>query len=1224
MAETSAATNFVISELQFPVVGIGASAGGLDAFKLFLKAIPEKSGMAYVYVQHLSPSHGSILPDIVQKFTKIPVSLIEDNIHLQPNRIYIIPPGSMLTASDGVLKLEPIKGKKVKTIDLFFSSLGVVHQSFAVGVVLSGALNDGTIGLQVIKSYGGLTFAQDEASAAFDSMPRNAIQSGAVDFILPADQIIAKLVSINIPFHSNYSETEIKHKEPEADEEVFRQLLTVLRIRRGVDFTNYKQSTIKRRIVRRMALNKIDKVANYLTALRESKTEQDDLYNDLLISVTNFFRDPQSFNLLCTQIFPNLMLHKTANAPLRVWIAGCATGEEAYTMAICLQEYLGDKATARKIQIFATDISEMAIAKARVGIYRLNELEGVSILQLAQFFNKLDGSYQVNKSIRDMCVFAHHNLLKDPPFSNIDMVSCRNVMIYLEPVLQKRALATFHYALNEKGYLMLGKSETIGSCADLFAPYNKHEKIYQSKGPHGRLRSITTSSSEQTLRDIDSETADNTSEKDIYKIADALLLSKYTPAGVTVNSAFEIIQFRGKTDTWLAAPSGKPSFNVLKMARDGISFEIRNLLHLAKTKYVPVRKEGIVFELGDAKQYVNIEVIPLSDDASSYYLILFQESSSSKSGLLPSNEMANASFPEENINAWLQRIDQLEKELTSTRDDMRSITEVQEAANEELQSANEELLSGSEELQSLNEELETSKEELQSTNEEITIVNNELLDRNDQLNNSRRYTEDIFNTIHDPLVILNSSLKVLRASDGFYQMFKVSEKETEDAFFYDLGNKQWDIAVLREQLENILPEKGSFQAFEVDHVFNTIGRKILRLRARQFETYSQDKLILLAITDITDKRKVEEGLAEAERLLEESKERLHFAIESAGIGTWDFNPVTKELLWDNRCKELYGLAPADYIDFRRYIHLVHPDDQKQIIEAVDNALSGINYGEFNVEYRTIGENDQKLRWIKSKGKAYFNKNNQATRFIGTVLDISIEKSLEESTIELLRKKDEFISIASHELKTPITTLKASLQLLSRMKEKPSTEMMPRLIDQAEKSMEKIIRLIDDLLNVTSLNEGQLRLNKKPFIISQMLNECCSEVRTIAKYNLIVQGDSVLQINADEDRIEQVVVNFVNNAVKYAPDAKNIFMIVTKEGNMAKVSVKDTGPGIPQDKLPHLFDRYYRADYSGGQYSGLGLGLYICAEIIKRHGGTIGVDSEVGQGSTFWFSLPLNI
>jgi two-component system CheB/CheR fusion protein len=1209
------------SEKQFPVVGIGASAGGLDAFKLFLKSIPDKSGMAYVYVQHLSPDHESHLPDILKKHTKTPIQTITDNIHLEPDNIYVIPPGRMLTSFDGVLKLDVVPNRKMKTIDTFFSSLAVVHQGFAVGVVLSGSLDDGALGLQVIKSYGGLTFAQDEASAAFESMPRSAVKAGGVDFVLPADKIVPKLIEINHPFHTNYSDQEVKRNEPEEDDEVFRQLLTVLRVRRGVDFTNYKLSTIKRRIVRRMALIKIDKPKDYLSFLRENKAEQDALYNDMLISVTNFFRDTQSFNYLCNTIFPRLLHDKTIDEPLRIWVAGCATGEEAYSIAICLQEYLGDKVSARKIQIFATDISEIAISKARAGIYNAAELEGVSALQLEQFFNKLDGSYQVNKSVRDMCVFAHHNLLKDPPFSKINLVSCRNVMIYMEPVLQKRALTTFHYALNGKGYLMLGKSETVGANSDLFSAINPHEKIYQSKGPLGRFRQVDSDRNERKLKDIDKDAQDNTSEKDIQKTADAILLSQYTPAGVMVNEAHDIIQFRGKTDTWLSVPPGKPSFNILKLARESLSFEIRNLLHLAKTKEKTVRKEGIFFKVGDTQQYVNIEVIPILDASEAYYLILFQNSIISAS-VSAENASANLKQPQENINAWEQRIEQLEKELSQTREDMRAVTEAQEAANEELQSANEELLSGSEELQSLNEELETSKEELQSTNEEITIVNNELLDRNDQLNSSRKYIEEIFNTIHEPLVIMDKELKVLRATDGFYQLFRVGEKETEGSFLYELGNQQWDIPELRNQLENILPEQGPFKSFEIDHIFNSIGRRTMELSARQFDTLNREKLTLLAIHDITDKRKVEQGLAEAERLLAESKDRLHFAVESAGVGTWDFNPITGELIFDARNREFFGLLPGDSVNYAVFLERLHPDDRIITEKAIRDALESGSSAEFNAAFRTIAHHDQKIRWIKLKGRPYF-ENGKATRFIGTSLDISIEKLLEEKTKELLIKKDEFISIASHELKTPITTLKAILQILERsVAQKEELKPMHNFVQKANKQVIKLTELVTDLLDVTKIQSGNLELNKESFAIVKLLDECCEQTPDKpSNCQINVKGPEDVMVYADRNRIEQVVMNLVNNAIKYTTGANAVTINVTKEKRAVKITVTDHGIGIAKEKLDLLFDRYFRVEETSKNYAGLGLGLYISSNIVRRHGGDIGVNSELGKGSTFWFTIP---
>ena len=1218
MSKAKESADDSVSSNQFPVVGIGASAGGLAAVKQFLNAVPEKSGMAYVFIQHLSPDHKSMLPEILQKSAKIPVHQITDNIHLEVDNLYIIPANKIVTATDGVLKLGPLDDKhhQVKIIDLFFSSLAVIHQSYAVGVVLSGLLDDGTIGLQAIKAYGGITFAQDEDSAAYDDMPKNAIKTGAVDFVLSPGKIAEHLIAINNPFRGNHHKARLATTDIDKDEEVFKQLLTILRVRRGVDFTYYKTSTLKRRIIRRMALNIINKPADYLVFLRENKAEQDALYNDMLISVTHFFRDQESFDLLCTTIFPELIKQKSENDALRIWIAGCATGEEAYSMAICLQELMGDKTAAMKIQVFASDISEIAIVKARAGIYIPTDLEGLSSSRLLQFFTKQDGNYQINKEIRDMCVFAHHNFLKDPPFSKMDIVSCRNVLIYLEPVLQKKALTTFHYSLNDHGYLMLGRSESINNKAELFTSYNHSQKIFSKKGIRGRFMHVASKGIEQNFKDIDQGTQKEAGKQNIFKIADDILLEAYTPAGVLVNEQFDIIKFRGKVDPWLSLPTGKASLNLLRLAREGLSFEIRNLLHIAKKSKAPARKEGVIFKSSNEQLYTNLEVVPLNDADDLHYLVLFENK------ILP--DILSLAVDSEEVQKLRNiRIEQLENELMQTRADMRSVTEDQEAVYEELQSANEELLSGSEEMQTINEELETSKEELQSTNEEITIINLELLTRNEELNNARTYTEGIINTIGDPLLILDKDLRVRRATNGFYNKFKVTAKETEGRFVYDLGNQQWDIPALRTVLEMILPDKKVVADYQVIHTFPTIGKKVMCLNARQLDKINGDQLILLSIEDITDKRKVEEGLAEVEKLFEESKSRLKLAVEAAGLGTWDFNPLTRDLIWDKRCKEMFGLLSSDAITYEQFINMIHPEDRVLANEILGKALAGQNNGEYDQEFRTEGITGKNGKWLKFKGKAYFNADGIADRFVGTSLDITAQRRHDEATIELLKQKDDFMSIASHELKTPITSLQASLQLLNKMKDDPSSKMMPVLIEQANKSMGKINILIADLLNVSNLNQGQLHTHKSKFVMAELANDCCSHVRAGGIYKIKTDGDTKLVVYADAERIEQILINFVNNAIKYAPLSKEVRIHIKTVDDMAKISVSDKGPGIPKEMLPHLFDRYYRVDSSGSQYSGLGLGLYICSEIIKKHNGEIGVESKIGKGSTFWFTLPLS-
>jgi two-component system CheB/CheR fusion protein len=461
MPEDDKNTIQILSENLFPVVGVGASAGGLEAFKQLVKAIPEDSGMAYIFIQHLSPKYESILGEILQKGTKLPVLEIIDNMKVKPDHIYIIPSDKYLTANDGVLQLHPrIKGEKSNTIDIFFISLAEIHQEHAIGIVLSGTGSDGTVGLKTIKDLGGITVAQDQESAAYFDMPQSAISAEVVDYILSPSEIPAKLQELVRT--ARITQSDINITEELKEDEGFKNILALLRTKRAVDFTYYKQTTIRRRILRRMALLKIEKLREYQHYLLGNKSEQDALFNDLLIPVTAFFRDPATFDLLCEKVFPKLFKNKPAAEPIRIWSAGCATGEEAYSLAICLHEYFGDEIHSRRIQIFASDISEAVIAKARSGFYKKKDMAGVSEERVKKFFTKTDGSYQVNKAVRQMCVFACQNFLKDPPFAKMDLISCRNVLIYLEPYLQKKTLSTFHYALNPGGFLFLGKSETIG------------------------------------------------------------------------------------------------------------------------------------------------------------------------------------------------------------------------------------------------------------------------------------------------------------------------------------------------------------------------------------------------------------------------------------------------------------------------------------------------------------------------------------------------------------------------------------------------------------------------------------------------------------------------------------------------------------------------------------------------------------------------------------------
>lgn len=836
---------------NFPVIGVGASAGGLDAFRQLLKAIPEDSGMAYVLVQHLDPTHESILPEILSRVTNIPVNEITDDIQLAPDHIYVIPSNQILTTFDGVLKLSP-RGK-LKTnlaIDVFFESLAIIHKTLAVGVVLSGSGSDGMKGLKVIKEYGGTTLAQDPESSAFNHMPQNAINDGNVDFILSPEQIPQKLIEI-FSAKKNAKKNDVNFL---AEETSLKQILSLLHQRKGVDFTYYKQTTVRRRIARRMALSKVGKTADYLKKIQNNETEQQSLFQDLLIPVTSFFRDPNTFSTLFETVLPALFKNKSADEPIRIWVAGCSTGQEAFTMAISLCEFLDNTAQDRRIQIFASDVSEIAIAKARAGKYSKAEVQMLSELRLGNYFTEINGSYLVNKNIRDMCVFAVQNFLKDPPFANIDLISCRNVLIYMSSFLQKKALTTFHYSLQKNGFLLLGKSETPSVVPDAFSVFIKNYKIYTRKSVPGRFMHVATERKEETVAKKDIEAA----KPEILltgfrKTAEEILLSKYTPASVIVNEQMDIVHIHGVITPFLEPSPGKPTFNLFKMAREGLSFELRNALHKAKSSNAQVIKKGIPASINDEKLLVTIEIIPLTNTVEPHYLIVFTKAA------LPENRLFSKKTGENND---LQlRLQHVENELAQTREDMRSITEEQEAANEELQSASEELQSSSEEMQSLNEELETSREELQSSNEELVILNQELLDKQEQLNEARLYSEAIVTTIREPLIILDKALRVKTANTAFYKKFNFSEHETEDKLFYELQDNQWDDRQLRSLLEKILPQKTRLEDFEIILNFPSIGERTMLLNARQIvNENTAEKLILLAIEDITERKSTEQKL----------------------------------------------------------------------------------------------------------------------------------------------------------------------------------------------------------------------------------------------------------------------------------------------------------------------------------------------------------------------------
>ena len=745
----------------FPIVGVGASAGGLEAVTAFLKSLPKNPGMAFVYIQHLDPHHSSALPELLSRATNLKVVQVRDRLAIRPNALYIIPENVSMRIVDNSLRLLPrrnIRGIHMP-IDIFFQSLAEERKSAAIGIVLSGTASDGTIGLQEIKAAGGITMAQSEKTARYFDMCRNAIAAGVVDYVLSPEEMATELNRIRQhPYvEEGHSKQELPH-----DEDSLKQIFTMLRKSFGVDFLHYKPATIQRRISRRMVLSRANTLEEYRKVLKDAPKELDALFEDFLINVTGFFRDPETFEVLKSDIFPRL-LRRHADVPIRIWVPGCSTGEEVYSLAITLLEVFGDKARSVQIQIFGTDISESAIERARAGLFTHSIAADVSPDRLKRFFVKTDDGYQINKSIRDLCIFARHNVVKDAPFARLDLISCRNLLIYFGPFLQRKLIPIFHYALNSSGYLVLGGSESIGSFAELFYPSDRRYKIYSKKVAASRVHMelFDHLASERALVSDKGRPAalEGLTERDILKEGDRILLSKFAPAAVVVNDEFEILQFRGQIGPLLEPSSGQASLNLLKMTNESILTHLRTALIKATKEKGPVNISALHVRTEEAERKYDLEIVPFRPPRSHdyYYLVLFTPTGSA----VPSQQLRKQTAKERRETEKNEST-RLKQEIAATKDYLQSIIEEQEATNEELRAANEEILSSNEELQSTNEELETAKEELQSANEELTTLNEELQNRNSELNQVNSDLNNLLSFVQIPIIILGPDLRIRR------------------------------------------------------------------------------------------------------------------------------------------------------------------------------------------------------------------------------------------------------------------------------------------------------------------------------------------------------------------------------------------------------------------------------------------------------------------------------
>jgi two-component system, chemotaxis family, CheB/CheR fusion protein len=1240
------------------IVAIGASAGGLEAVTELLTNLTPDTGMAFIYVAHLSPDHKSLLTSLLAKATTMKVQEVSDKILMEPNSFYIIPPDKEMTVLDGHIQLTDRNRQRVVhlPIDTFFLSLAEIHRENTIGVILSGSGADGTRGLLAIKAAGGLTFAQNE-SAKFNSMPQSAIVAGAAEFVLSPKDIAKEIILVSkYDFEKNRVIKQSKY-EIESNDPYLKTIFNLLMKQTLVDFSHYKMPTVKRRILRRMALNKISSLKEYAEHCMSQKDEINILYQDLLINVTTFFRDTDSHAYLKTTIFPKLLKSKKANEKLRIWIPACATGEEAYSIAMSLLEIQREQGASVVVQIFATDLSAIAITKARIGDYTKPDLKAISPKRLQQFYIKNGNTYRIAKIVRDMCVFAPHNILRDPPFTRVDFISCCNLFIYLEVAAQKKILNTFHYALNEEGYLMLGKSESIGLSAHLFISINKKFKIYARKKNAGinllpdlrpRLpQTITEKKNQLALSTKNMAINDITFNADI----DAVLLSKYVPASAVINYSMEIIQFRGETSAFLQHSSGKASLNILKMTAPEIALELRHCIPIAIKTMEPVRKSGIEIKSVSALKVVSIEVIPLMIDwEEPLLLVLFTKPELIETFLQMGKNGKN------NMLAKDRKIQKLEEELIASRADLDAFAQDKEAFIEELQSANEEVVSSNEELQSVNEELETSKEEIESTVEELTTTNQELQTRNELLNESYLYSDAILANIQDPILVLDKDLRVVSASKSFYKKFTYTAEKTEGLLLHDLGNKEWDIPALRQLLEDILPKNIQFHDFEVIHTFPTLGERIMMLAAKRIyqQTHGQ-QLILLSIEDYTERKK-------AQQILKESEEKYQAAVSAVRGIVWTNNSKGEMEGEQKSWAELTGQAYEEYQGYG-WANALHPDDAESTVAAWKDAVQ--KSANFIFEHR-IKLHTGTWAVFSIKAVPIFNLGGTVREWVGVHTNITQQKIAEEKiknfavelekqvqdrtkklaianeqleennlSLQILNKElQSFSYIASHDLQEPLRKIQT---LVNRIVEGENslTGKGKDYCDRILKSAQRMQVLIEDLLAFSSVHNTRGREFTK-VDLNIIVEEVKIEFQEIiqAKNASIIVSDLCI-VNIIPYQFRQVMINLIGNALKFTKtDVTPVIHVESKNIKYSKIENKDLPPlkeychivitdngiGFEPEYNEKIFDVFQRL-HDKDEYPGTGIGLAIVKKIIENHRGLITAKSKLGEGSTFEIYIP---
>ncbi|GAA4439962.1 CheR family methyltransferase [Bremerella cremea] len=1313
------------------VVGIGASSGGLEALKKFFAAVTDHRGMAFVIVQHLMPDHDSLLPEILTKHTELPVTTVTNGMPVEADTVYVAPPGQDVSLRDGVLFVTPSSESRGwrHPIDHFFRSLARDQRQNAVAVVLSGNGSDGTLGIREIKECGGMVMVQHPHEAGQDSMPLNAMETGQADYVQPVQELVKSLESY-VDHNSLFDDSSV---DPLRFHEELSEIQYLLQFHAEYDFRNYKHTTLLRRVQRRMGLAGVANLKEYVHRLKDRPHEIEALAQDLLICVTQFLRNQEVWDVLAEEVLPKLINERRPENPIRVWIPGCATGEEAYTMAMLLSDAIGDRRDIRT-QIFATDISNHALKTARAGWYPETIAADIKPEWGRKYFTIDADGYRVTKAIREMVVFASHDLKGDPSFFRLDLISCRNLLIYLEPEAQTQILRKFHFALNPSAYLMLGNSETAGRFEEGFDPVDSRLRIYRRVNEAGVVSPIVHTAPKPQRVSFSRQRVPRPAPPSLREIAAEMFWKATQSVVLVLNDKLQPIYVGGSGERFLKIPEGEQRYTVYELVRPGLHLKLRaaigrldnaNEARFDRAKVTQsdgslIDVRGVVRTMADPESHQRLIYIHLEEDRSPRDF----ETSQLPTERGESSGLVNGDSQEELVT-------NLERELLETREELSHTIEQLEQANEELRASHEEAMSVNEELQSGTEELEASREELQSLNEELTTLNVQLEDKLSELESANNDLDNLISSTRIAVVFLDTEFRVRNFTPEAIELFSLIRtdigrpisdlvhKFTDGSFLNDAREVLKLLAPVEREviaegnrrfLRRLLPYRthdnriegvvATFQDItQLKHIQDQLSlqREQLSLVADampvliayidkdlryQFANASYERWFGISIDDVVGKpvwdvvgqkayevaREKIELVMSGERISWEGELPFrhgsarfvhveyipHLDSESTVIGYYALIQDISERyqaekalqisetrfrnLADNivqlawTCDELpnvtwynrrwYEFTGADFESAQDtgWAESHHPDHIERVFAKLAEAARNETVWEDTFPLR---RHDGVYRWFLSRAVPIRDQDGKVVRWFGTNTDITEQMELEQALKDADRRKDEFLAMLAHELRNPLAPIRSGIDLLLMDSQVPQEP-----LNVMEEQVRHLVRLVDDLLDVSRITRGKVDLRLEVVPLQQILKMAVGTIQPMAEQKNISisvrMAEDPVWLEADPVRLAQVFENLVINGVKYTQEGGSIEVTVIREEESVSISFRDNGIGIDEDLMPRVFELFAQSSRSSDRApGGLGIGLTIVKSLIELHHGSVAVTSDGHhKGSEFTVSLPI--